>query len=183
MAGFPTSLSAVSRLSDRFGGGGLAIGDPMEGGFLAGAIVLGTNFYGLVVSDISGQSQDEKYRTTDSNDAGARSSIDGLANTYSVSNSSVWPAFRHCQDYNGGGFSDWYLPSINELVIMLSAQHFIGSAQFNETLYWSSTQASSSTSYYVFVSFDPGIFSNSKVNRYAARPVRRFLIDTVGVPS
>lgn len=44
-----------------------------------------------------------------------------------------------CKQYHGGGFTDWYLPSKNELNALYKKRNIIGG--FQETDYWSSTES------------------------------------------
>src|SRR5690625_1452236 len=47
-------------------------------------------------------------------------------------------AAKVCDDYLGGGYDDWYLPSKTELDLMYSQKEKIGG--FDNALYWSSTE-------------------------------------------
>jgi len=49
------------------------------------------------------------------------------------------PAAKVCRDYRGGGKSDWFLPSLDELAIMFDCRSALGDPS---GLYWSSTQYS-----------------------------------------
>ena len=59
-------------------------------------------------------------------------------------------AAKLCDDYVGGGFTDWYLPSITELNLAFNAAQSINSIRniniLKET-YWSSTEVGATTSY------------------------------------
>ncbi len=46
----------------------------------------------------------------------------------------------YCRSYNGGGFNDWSLPSLNECSLMLQNSAYIGN--MNAGAYWTSTQVS-----------------------------------------
>ena len=48
-------------------------------------------------------------------------------------------AAKICKDYRGGGFNDWYLPSINELRKLSQNRLSIGG--FKDYFYWSSTES------------------------------------------
>lgn len=74
----------------------------------------------------------------------------GKSNTAAVASTCVSGASDTAIAYNGGGFSDWYLPSIDELLQMYTQRVAIGgfkagaqlSTGISTTTYWSSTQNS-----------------------------------------
>ncbi|HBC78587.1 MAG TPA: hypothetical protein DEO60_09775 [Bacteroidales bacterium] len=49
-------------------------------------------------------------------------------------------AARLCRDLEMDGYSDWFLPSVNELFLMYTNLHLKGSGNFKDGFYWSSTQ-------------------------------------------
>lgn len=115
----------------------------------------------------------------------SESSWDGLSNTQSIlltpgSQNSVAAI---CAAYNGGGFTDWYLPSVHELSLVWnnlfainSNLQQIQSAQLvQETWYWSSTEVSQSVvwafSFYYGYAFNQGYL---KTDSRAVRAIRRF---------
>jgi hypothetical protein len=75
----------------------------------------------------------------------------GKTNTAAVASACTTGASDTAIAYNGGGFSDWFLPSIDELLQMYSQRTAIGgfkatnrgSTAISTTTYWSSTQNSS----------------------------------------
>lgn len=52
-------------------------------------------------------------------------------------------AAQVCANYTGGGYGDWYLPSVNELSLLYQQQHIIGG--FSPSSYWSSTETAAAT--------------------------------------
>ena len=74
----------------------------------------------------------------------ATSSTDGLANTNTIisviGNSGTYAA-KICKDYRGGGFSDWFLPSYDQLQTMYTQRITVFGGGFSYN-YWSSTEAS-----------------------------------------
>ena len=68
----------------------------------------------------------------------------GSANTTLIINSigsSTNFAAGLARAYRGGGYSDWYVPSLNELnQLYVNRSYFTGSAAFTSTAYWSSSQ-------------------------------------------
>ena len=76
-----------------------------------------------------------------------------------------------CKSYTGGGYSDWYLPSKDELNELYINRVAIGG--FASVCYWSSSEAS--TNYAWFEYFDSGVQTNfnKDVGNYV-RAVRAF---------
>ena len=127
----------------------------------------------------------------------AQSSKDGLANTNAIvaqaGEGSTYAA-GICKAYNAGGFTDWYLPAIDELKLLYFSQHIIygkllGESNglqslFSNSNYWSSTE----TKQFLWadeglVRIEYGVFSlylgdtqyeNKANGGYAVRAVRRF---------
>jgi hypothetical protein len=59
-------------------------------------------------------------------------------------------AAKVCKEYRGGGFSDWFLPSKDELYLIYKNLFFISKAGFNTTApscYWSSSEWSSNSAW------------------------------------
>ena len=101
-----------------------AIGQPIEGGFWAGDI--STNGDGIathhliVAPDSTGRSS-LSWRSPAGATPGADSVIDGPQNTADMvadGNSTVYPAAHFCNDATIGGFTDWYMPALNELRVL-----------------------------------------------------------------
>ena len=88
-----------------------------------------------------------------------------------------------CQGYNGGGFSDWYLPSIWELQQVYDASMIINRViggttgmQFNAR-YWSSTEYNINTAWSVNFLYgfgSAGTNNDNKAKLYYVRAVRRY---------
>jgi hypothetical protein len=100
------------------------IGGPSGGGFWAGDISTtgnGIATHHIVIGPVaSAESSSIKYKNAASATAGADSVIDGPQNTADIvadGNSTVYPAGHFCNDLVIGGFSDWYMPSKNELEV------------------------------------------------------------------
>ena len=73
--------------------------------------------------------------------------------------------------YNGGGYTDWYLPSKDELNKLYIAKAFVGG--FSTGYYWSSSEISSTSAWYQ--NFGNGYQgSNGKSNTAGVRAVRAF---------
>ena len=95
------------------------IGQAYGGGYYAGQIgVSSVATHYLVVGPMASayNATGLRYKTSNTEDAGATSVINGPANSASI-NDSDHPAAQFCEGLTIGGFSDWYLPAINELEI------------------------------------------------------------------
>jgi hypothetical protein len=98
----------------------------------------------------------------------------GLVNTETiyVSCSQTDIAARICYDVEINGYTDWYLPSRDELDLVYQNQAAIGG--FNNGLYWSSSQATPTTAYYKNFS-NGNTSSNFKSGYYyRVRAIRSF---------
>lgn len=76
----------------------------------------------------------------------------GAGNTAAIIASCPTPgiAARLCDDLVLNGYSDWYLPSLNELGLMYLNLHAKGLGGFNHySRYWSSSQAYPTAAYYI----------------------------------
>jgi hypothetical protein len=110
----PSGLSAASNSVTP----ALAIGDAFGGGFYAGQISTAGNSiadYNLVVGPVaSAQNLSIQWKTSRTSTSGTSSDIDGPANSAAMNNASH-PAAQFCEGLTVGGFSDWYMPAMNEL--------------------------------------------------------------------
>jgi hypothetical protein len=97
-----------------------AIGAAFGGGFFAGQISTAGNGiadYNLVIGPTSSaETSGIQFKTSNTNDAGATSVIDGPSNSSSM-NSATNPAAQFCEAVNVGGFTDWYMPAELELEV------------------------------------------------------------------
>ena len=97
-----------------------AIGDPYGGGFFAGQISVngdGIATHNLVIGPKASAEATRAWKTTNTSTTGTSSTIDGPANSAAMNNSNH-PAALFCEGLTIGGFSDWYLPAIDELEII-----------------------------------------------------------------
>jgi len=100
----------------------------------------------------------------------------GLVNTNMIittqGDNGVYAA-KICKDYRGGGFNDWYLPSINELRKLSQNRLSIGG--FKNYYYWSSTESNQSNAVDLLIT-DPdyiGVYNKGGVDDYV-RAIRSF---------
>ena len=96
-----------------------ALGSALGGGFFAGQISTAGNSiadYNLVVGPLASAQSTAQWKTANTSTAGTSSVIDGPANSAAM-NDATHPAAQFCEGLTIGGFSDWYLPALNELEI------------------------------------------------------------------
>jgi hypothetical protein len=96
------------------------IGQAFGGGFYAGQISTAGNGvadYNLVVGPVaSAQNNSIQWKTTNTSTPGTTSVINGPANSAAMNNA-THPAAYFCEGLTIGGFSDWYMPAINEIEV------------------------------------------------------------------
>ena len=97
-------------------------------------------------------------------------------------------AAQLCLEYESNGYSDWYLPSYDELLLMWSsvgqgAQHIGNVSDFNDAAYWSSNEAGAAHGNCLYFSHsNPSeyVTSNGKGSLFFLRPIRSFGNWTMG---
>jgi TonB-dependent SusC/RagA subfamily outer membrane receptor len=116
-----------------------AIGDYLYGGYLF--YVDETGEHGLVCAP-SDQSLKSLWSHSAPVGAAGRAVGTGLKNTTDIVLGCIEEgiAARLCSDLEINGYSDWFLPSIDELLLMYTNLHLKGLGGFKDHLYWSSTQ-------------------------------------------
>ncbi len=79
-----------------------------------------------------------------------------------------------CDNYSGGGETDWFLPSEGELNQLYLNLHLANLGNFSNSNYWSSTEFGSSTAWYQ--NFSSGFQSGTlgKGSTMSIRPIRSF---------
>ncbi|MBD3637852.1 MAG: DUF1566 domain-containing protein [Crocinitomicaceae bacterium] len=111
-----------------------------------------------------------------SNVPGTQSIIgSGQANTDSILNncSSLETAAKLCDEFTYGGYSDWYLPSYDELQLLLTTLHANNIGNLSQEWYWSSTQADYARAKALRFASNPG-FDFNKDTKNFVRPFRTF---------
>lgn len=80
-------------------------------------------------------------------------------------------AVKYCLDHRGGGFSDWRLPTMEELDLLYKSKQLVG--DFVRFSYWSSTEYAEHFAW--FQNFYNGIQDNDfKDNTCYVRAIRNF---------
>jgi hypothetical protein len=165
-------------------------GAPFGGGFFAGVMTVDGCQYALVVAPkAEGENQALQFKVKDFGTAdGVTSDDDGVANSNRI-NDADHPAAQFCRGLSIGGFTDWYLPSRDELMMLwrnLGPRRKNTPAAFREDgpevfdtegWYWSSTENASYSFFAWVVDFSSGTQGYfHKDNYYAVRAVRRLPI-------
>lgn len=130
----------------------IAIGQPYEGGIIADLIAEGGDFNLIASAEdnvVPGYNQGVPWSSVAAQVGGdgAIDSDNGLLNTINAyamifPNSSSFTqtsAIKVCHELDEGGFDNWYLPAINQLIRLQTNQQVIGGFQESEH-YWSSTE-------------------------------------------
>ncbi|MBF0270297.1 MAG: DUF1566 domain-containing protein [Alphaproteobacteria bacterium] len=168
------------------------IGAPFQGGFFAGIMFQqGGSKYALIVAPkTEGEAEEIAFTNGVRSETAACSLHDGQANTQALLEGDH-PVAKFCAGLEISGFTDWYLPSKDELYLI--ASRFLpaddgdnwnppktdieafkaGNAQaFERDLYWSSTEASADYAWvqYFITGFQTCDF---KDYRWRVRAVRK----------
>jgi len=155
------------------------LGSATSGGFYMGTIAAaGTTYYLVVAPNATGCACCE-WKTSNTSTSGTCSLVDGYANTYPALENSTHPAGNWTATRTIGGFSDWYLPAIDELEVFYNNGAAAGTGDplpsgedFVSTRYWSSTEYSSTIGcFFYFSNGSRSIESKNYTQRF--RAVRR----------
>ena len=124
------------------------IGNFYEGGIYAGNILVGETAYKLIMAPkLTGDLSPRQWKTTQTTTIGTTSIDDGLANTAAMDNTDH-PAAYAVSALTINGYSDWYIPSKNELKLLWTYKHLYPSEELNaQERYWSSTEDSSTSAW------------------------------------
>jgi hypothetical protein len=153
-------------------------GEYFEGGLIY--TIDATTLHGLIVTAGNlGVAPWENVTFTSYLSAGAYSTTDGDANTtliikYFGTSGNAAALAKSCRD---GGYTDWYLPSINELTTLVSSG--VGNVRLVGAVdsYWSSTENINNIADAFGVQYTFGstsTFTDTKNTGYAVRAIRAF---------
>jgi hypothetical protein len=168
---------------------------PSEGGVIFHRYLDGTNENYLVVA-ITEQSTGQVWSNIDNVAVGptARSTWNGLTNSNAIVAQSGFTngAALTCLNYSVGSVNDWYLPAVDELVLLWNNRWYVNRTlsgnsnygvipgaptQLTAVPYWSSTEGSLSGAYKADFLNGGGVsFFQNKMISYQVRAVRKFSI-------
>jgi len=158
-----------------------SLGQSFCGGFYMGRISAAGTTYNLIVSPKSGGATSGRQWLFTNNYTGPDlSDVDGYANTYNEMTSFSFRAGNFASGRNINGFSDWYLPAIDEIFVIYnngagpnsSGDPLPTGEDFNAAEYWSSTDFSDARSCVFDFSSNQGSFEEM-TDGYCVRAIRR----------
>lgn len=140
--------------------------------------------HGLVVS-IEDQSTSSPYSNISGLQIDSPSTWNGLENTNKIkaqpgATSGAW---KDCDDYIHEGFSDWYLPAVDEFKLIYqnrfnvnkTLSSILGASELLFNDYWTSTQQfGSASNAFIYFGGTEIIDNASKNNTYYVRAIRQF---------
>ncbi len=152
----------------------------VEGTAYAGGTVFyvdNTGTHGLIAAPVDAPNIGEVKWASINFPTGAVSLTDGSFNTnklVALYGQAAYAAST-CKYYTGGGFTDWFLPSKNQLETLFSKQNLIGGLPPN-LFYWSSTEDSNDYNSAWILGSNNGSLSYTvpKTGTAKARPIRAF---------
>ena len=155
------------------------VGDFYGGGIIVSVWKYPSNAFNYLIMSLEDIS-DSVWSNISSGLANATSEHNGISNTNAIKSqlSHTTSAAKLCDDYVGGGFTDWYLPSITELNYGFNTSQIVDSVLGTDKLtesYWTSTEIDSTKAYsYSFTSATNKKTSINMSSKGSAFKIRAF---------
>jgi len=150
------------------------VGDSYAGGIVF--YVDGTGQHGMVAAPSDqGNSRTWMVSTILATGATGTSVGSGQSNTTAIVNTygAGTYAAQICNDLVLNGYSDWFLPSRDELLLMYTNLHAKGKGNFAFAMYWCSTEVNDNDA--LAIDFNSGTASQvNKINSKSVRAARSF---------
>ena len=168
-----------------------ALGDPYQGGIIFYILQVGDPGYDAnvqhgFIAALSDQSTGAPWGCLGTEiGAGAQGIALGTGKTNTAAIiagcTTIGIAAQLCSSLNSGGYTDWYLPSFNELTQLYNNQSYVGNLGIN-VAYWSSSEYYGGSTFnaqnlaYVFGFYSSGSGGgpDTKANTYNVRAIRSF---------
>ena len=159
------------------------IGELLQGGYYFGSTTVDNVLYGLICSSNTSGETNAAWGGYNHITPGADSVSDGYQNTLDLLNDTGYthPAAEFCRNLTIGGYTDWYLPSKNELALLRTRTDAIvaaGAGPFAPNWYTSSTEYNNDTIFEWVQGFSLGNNASNgyKNTEYHVRAIRRFVL-------
>ena len=156
------------------------IGELYGGGIIVAMWKYPTNVFNYLVMSLEDISSSSVFSNVSASASNATSEHNGISNSNTIMSQPghTTSAAKLCDDYTGGGFTNWYLPSITELNSAFNASQVIDSvlgSDLLKPLYWSSTESGTNTAYaYEFKSLSSTGLIKDDVSKSSTASVRAF---------
>lgn len=124
------------------------LGSVYQGGYYTGVVDIGGGvcYYMILSPNATGCAGSCPWKTTRTSTAGTCSTTNGYLNTRPAMQNATHPAGNFTATRSINGYSDWYLPSVNETGIMYTNKGSMPAGEgFAAGFYWSSTEFSATS--------------------------------------
>lgn len=165
------------------------IGELYGGGIIVAMWYYPKTIFNYLIMSLEDVSASSTWSNVTSTLAGASSDFKGESNQTSIITQALHTssAAKLCDNYAGGGFTDWYLPSVFEMNQAFNAGSIIGTVLGSDSLvgeYWTSTEINATTAYvYSFtgnqvIEYIPTIGHQKPNSKVDSNKVRAFRLAT-----
>jgi len=153
----------------------LKIGDKYQGGIIF--YLDETNEHGMICAENDQSTNIQWWNGTNVTTNAAGSNVGtGQANTNAIvaAQGTGNYAAQICNDLSLNSYSDWFLPSLDELKLMYTNLKVEGHLSFSGAIYWSSTQFQYNTARCVDFNNGDALCWGLRENKHYVRAVRAF---------